>query len=95
MYYYRLKQIDLSGAYKYSNIVKVNINVPFKFSLEQNYPNPFNPTTKISYSVPNMGGGSMRLLQTTLKVYDIPGNEVTTLVDKKQQPGIMKLNLTL
>ena len=60
------------------------------FQLSQNYPNPFNPSTKIKYSIPSAhsplpGGASGGLV--TLKVYDLLGREVATLVDEKQQPG--------
>jgi hypothetical protein len=51
-YYYRLKQIDNDGSYKYSNIAEASVNSPSVFSLNQNYPNPFNPSTIISYSLP-------------------------------------------
>jgi len=50
------------------------------FNLEQNYPNPFNPTTMIKYSVMKSGNVS-------LKVYDVLGNEVATLVNEEKQPG--------
>lgn len=56
------------------------LNIPDEFSLEQNYPNPFNPSTTIKYSIPNSGF-------VTLKVYDIIGNELVTLVDEERSPG--------
>jgi len=51
-----------------------------KFSLFQNYPNPFNPSTKISFKIPQTGF-------TSLKVYDVLGNEVATLVNEKKPAG--------
>ncbi len=50
------------------------------YSLYQNYPNPFNPSTVINWQLPVSG-------HTTLKVYDILGNEIETLIDKQQSPG--------
>lgn len=57
-----------------------SINIPNKFRLEQNHPNPFNPTTKISWQSPVSS-------YTTLKVYDVLGNEITTLVDEYKPAG--------
>ncbi len=79
-YHYRLKQIDYDGTYKYSNEVEVEVTIPAEFALYQNYPNPFNPTTSIKYEIRNEG-----LVQ--LKVYDILGREVVTLVNGYQQSG--------
>ena len=63
-YYYRLKQLDNDGAFTYSDITEVNINMPSKFELAQNYPNPFNPTTKISYSIPEASSVKMTIYNT-------------------------------
>ena len=55
------------------------------FYLSDNYPNPFNPTTNIRYAVPAIG--AKQALPVQLKVYDVLGNEVATLVNEKRQPG--------
>jgi len=79
-YIYRLKQIDYDGTFAYSHEVEVEINQPSVFVLNQNYPNPFNPSTNIKYSIPAAG-------IVTLKVYDLLGREVSTLVNEQQQAG--------
>lgn len=71
------------------NNIRPEENNTINFSLEQNYPNPFNPSTKIRYSIPNVGSG---LAQTVLKVYDILGNEVTTLIDEEKPAGVYTVN---
>ena len=77
--FYRLKQVDYNGTFEYSDIVEVGI-VPQAFALNQNYPNPFNPSTKISWQTPVSGW-------QTLKVYDVLGNEVATLVNEEKLAG--------
>ena len=58
------------------------------FQLFQNYPNPFNPSTKIRYSVPSVGiANRSKTQQVTLKIYDVLGNEVATLVNEEKPAG--------
>ncbi|MBZ0178924.1 MAG: T9SS type A sorting domain-containing protein [Melioribacteraceae bacterium] len=65
-----------------------DINITNKYELKQNYPNPFNPTTKIKFTIPNVGDENIRPLQTVkLIIYDILGREVATLVNKHLTPG--------
>jgi hypothetical protein len=61
---------------------------PNTFSLEQNYPNPFNPSTKIRFTIPSVIARETKQSQlVTLKVYDVLGNEVATLVDEEKPAG--------
>ena len=90
MVQYRLKQIDNDGKYNYSDIVEVNVETPTQFALEQNYPNPFNPTTTIKYSVPKIINHKSSIIN--LKIYDILGNEVATLVNENKAPGNYEVN---
>jgi hypothetical protein len=61
---------------------------PIEFNLSQNYPNPFNPSTKIMYTIPPVGTSLMKFPQSVqLKVYDILGNEIATLVDEYKPAG--------
>jgi hypothetical protein len=58
------------------------------FKLYQNYPNPFNPTTKIRYSIPSVETHSGASQQNVLlKMYDVLGNEIATLVNEEKSPG--------
>jgi hypothetical protein len=79
-YYYHLKQVDTDGSFTYSEIIEVDLGSPTKFEISQNYPNPFNPSTTISYSVPAKEFVS-------IKVYDVLGKEVTTLVNDEKPAG--------
>ena len=98
---YRLKQIDNDGKFTYSKVITVDLStitnlkdeVVYAFALEQNYPNPFNPTTTINFTVPTpphpspyQGEGTREGL-VLLRVYDILGREVATLVNQKLKPG--------
>ena len=59
-------------------------NLPVQFNLDQNYPNPFNPSTRISFSIPEKS-------LTTLKIYDILGNEIATLLNEEKPAGYYEL----
>jgi len=75
------------------NFVKsLNEINPQSFSLEQNYPNPFNPTTKIKYTILSVGTSFMKFVK--LKVYDILGNEIATLVNEEQPAGSYEVEFT-
>jgi hypothetical protein len=93
---YKVKTVDLGlKESDYSDIVsawlvggppqKAGVDDPivetvFEYSLGQNYPNPFNPTTTINYSIKSAG-------DVSLKVYDILGTEVASLVNEVKEPG--------
>jgi hypothetical protein len=59
---------------------ETNLNIPIEYRLEQNYPNPFNPSTVIGYQLPASGF-------VTLKVFDVLGKEVDSLVSSYQNAG--------
>ncbi len=62
-----------------------SLNVPGEFQLQQNYPNPFNPTTTIEFALPKQSN-------VTLKLFDILGREMATLVDAELESGVHKIN---
>ncbi len=62
-----------------TSVVQVD-DVPARFRLEQNYPNPFNPTTNFEFRIANFG-------LVTIKVFDVLGREVTTIVNQELHPG--------
>jgi hypothetical protein len=75
-------------AYKrpLTGISVVNSGIPSGYALQQNFPNPFNPSTEIEFKVAKAG-------MTTLKVYDIVGREVATLVNGNMNPGTFRAKL--
>ena len=77
---YRLKSIDNDGSFKFSNVLSVSRSAAMKFQLSQNFPNPFNPTTTIAFNLPVQG-------LVDLKIYDVLGNVVTTLVNEEKAAG--------
>jgi hypothetical protein len=83
-YKYRLKQIDFDGTFSYSNEIEVEVSSPEEFALHQNYPNPFNPTTMISWDLAVNS-------HVTIKVYDVLGQVVATLINKNFDVGFHNL----
>jgi hypothetical protein len=82
------------SVYKYTGRLITSVeetSLPEDFSLSQNFPNPFNPTTKIRFTIPRLspveGGSENGLLYVTLKIYDVLGKEVMTVVNEEKLPG--------
>jgi hypothetical protein len=81
IYYYRLKQIDYNGNFQMHKLMNtVAIGKPSDFSLAQNYPNPSNPGSNINFSLPLSG-------IVSLKVYDVTGREIKTMIDGYKEAG--------
>ncbi|MEW5843437.1 MAG: T9SS type A sorting domain-containing protein [Bacteroidota bacterium] len=86
---YELVYAKINGV-EYGQLVDVKKeknNIPQEFSLSQNFPNPFNPSTAIKFSVPSVGAEHVQPLHVSLKVYDLLGREITTLVNEEKAPG--------
>jgi hypothetical protein len=84
-YSYRLKQIDLNGTFEYSNVVEVEVLGVKEYTLGQNYPNPFNPSTTINFSLAVDS-------KVSLKIFDVLGQEVATLVNGQLAAGSQKVS---
>ncbi len=65
--------------------VKDEMGLPTEYTLNQNYPNPFNPSTTINFTLPQNGF-------VTIKIYDVLGKEVSTLVSKEFSAGYFNVN---
>jgi len=83
-YTYRLKQIDFDGTYEYFT-TEVEVSAPKTFALDQNYPNPFNPSTQIAFRLAIDS-------KVSLKVFDVLGQEVATLVNSNLVAGGHTIN---
>jgi Secretion system C-terminal sorting domain len=83
-------QIDI-GAYEYGacgvGILDEGFENSYSYYIDQNYPNPFNPITKIRYSIPSVTLSKVQGSLVTLKVYDVLGNEIATLVNEQKPSG--------
>ena len=72
-------------AFGTASAVSDDLTLPRSFALEQNYPNPFNPSTNIRFSVAQAG-------HVSLKVYNVLGVEVASLVNEQKDPGTFRVN---
>jgi hypothetical protein len=88
-YNFSFKNVFYNPASVPIGIKPVSKEVPSEFSLTQNYPNPFNPNTKIEFSIPFLPllKGEVEGVKTTLRIYDLLGREVSTLVNEELKPG--------
>jgi hypothetical protein len=94
---------SLSQIFKtdWSLNVDENEELPYKYGLNQNYPNPFNPITRIKYSIPTppssspLVKGRNEVGFVSLKVYDLLGNEIATLVNEEKQPGTYEVEFNI
>ena len=77
---YKLVPSSFDDIGRQTNVSTEGAELPEAFALHQNYPNPFNPTTSISFDVPNAAN-------ITLRVFDMLGREVATLVNNQMQAG--------
>lgn len=96
-YYWRVRTNNDGGIGPWSKVNKFKIvltdvaegiQLPTEFALMQNYPNPFNPSTTITYHLP-------KIVNVELKVYDVLGNEVATLVDEYKPAGIYNVQFKM
>ena len=85
-------QSDWTGIFKFKTVVDsivsvedVDLNLPQEYTLEQNYPNPFNPVTTITFGIPEGG-------MTSLRVYNIIGQEIDVLLNEDLQAGIYNIS---
>jgi hypothetical protein len=85
----RLNEFEVCGAptsapkQNTGEVEVTEANAPEEFQLHQNYPNPFNPTTRISYAIPHA-------MRVTLKIYNLKGEEIRTLVDGYRNAGQLR-----
>jgi hypothetical protein len=77
--------MNILGTNLRKGSAETNTSIPTEYGLDQNYPNPFNPSTIINYQLPEKN-------HVTLKVYDILGNLVETLIDQEMEAGYHSLD---
>jgi hypothetical protein len=84
VYAYRLADVSYDGLVNYHEVIFQTVEAPLAFQLYNNYPNPFNPSTNFKYSLPVDA-------RVEMKIYNLLGQEVTTLVDDVQKAGFHQL----
>lgn len=84
-YGWYIDDIEIQGFPTTIDEFSSNKNIIKSFFINQNYPNPFNPSTTIEFSIPHPS-------QVSLKIYDVLGKEVSTLVDEELPAGINRVN---
>jgi hypothetical protein len=96
-YYWKVRTINDGGIGPWSDVFNFKIvitdvegedQIPTEFALMQNYPNPFNPSTSIKYAI-----SSRQFVQ--LKVYDVLGNEIATLVNEEKPAGVFEVQFNV
>ncbi|UCF06601.1 MAG: T9SS type A sorting domain-containing protein [bacterium] len=83
-----LNEQDLTGTAASEGGNRSGREMPSSFRLDQNYPNPFNPSTRIRYAIPPDVGKSVHV---SLKIFDVAGRLVRTLVSRDETPGIKEV----
>ena len=78
-------QVEVLKWFGYTDVKRENDLMPSSFKLSQNYPNPFNPSTTINFAIPMAS-------KVVLKVYDVLGREVATLLDGEKGAGNYQVN---
>jgi len=81
-----VEETNYNGALATTGVEQIS-GLPNDYDLSQNYPNPFNPSTNIEYSIPSESF-------VELKVYDVLGNEIASLVNEQQQAGVYRADFT-
>lgn len=85
-YYYRLKQTDFDGTFKYLNVVLVDVGLPKQFQLSQNHPNPFNPTTTVKFQLPVDAN-------VRIELFNSIGQKVSELINNDLSGGVHEVTV--